>query len=395
LLGWLIGSIERENRSSGGGGGGGRPRIRFGNTGPRGRQYAKTTTSKTQTCVVKAKYVRASSDSSRHISAHVRYIEEREKGQKERDRDFFDRDRNGIERGEVERAMLENQGDRTAMHKLILSPGDNEVDIREYTRDSLEALEGRLGHKLDWYAVIHENTDHHHAHVVIAGKVPGYEREVERNEAKESEREGKGRGDPETSWKNQEQELKDLLGDRSDEKAVTDPREDRQAERSLWTEEGEREPIDPSIRDLLDDNMRSPTELKSERILDRFEREMALRESASARGDVYLDRHDLRELRSAGNDYIHRERSLEYSLEHAYEREFSREFSRELERGNERNPELDLDQSQWTVISRMFDHGQELEREPEPSHERGTSRERGEDEEREPEHERDNFDRGR
>ena len=395
MLGWLIGSIERENRSSGGGGGGGRPRIRFGNTGPRGRQYAKTTTSKTQTCVVKAKYVRASSDSSRHISAHVRYIEEREKGQKERDRDFFDRDRNGIERGEVERAMLENQGDRTAMHKLILSPGDNEVDIREYTRDSLEALEGRLGHKLDWYAVIHENTDHHHAHVVIAGKVPGYEREVERNEAKESEREGKGRGDPETSWKNQEQELKDLLGDRSDEKAVTDPREDRQAERSLWTEEGEREPIDPSIRDLLDDNMRSPTELKSERILDRFEREMALRESASARGDVYLDRHDLRELRSAGNDYIHRERSLEYSLEHAYEREFSREFSRELERGNERNPELDLDQSQWTVISRMFDHGQELEREPEPSHERGTSRERGEDEEREPEHERDNFDRGR
>jgi hypothetical protein len=291
--------------------------------------------------------------------------------------------------------MLENQGDRTAMHKLILSPGDNEVDIREYTRDSLEALEGRLGHKLDWYAVIHENTDHHHAHVVIAGKVPGYERDLERSEARESEREGKERGDPETSWKNQEQELKDLLGDRYDEKAVTDPREDRQAERSLWTEEGEREPIDPRVRDLLDDNMRSPAELKSERMLDRFEREMALRESASARGDVYLDRHDLRELRSAGNDYIHRERSLEYSLEHAYEREFSREFSRDLERGNERNPELDFQQSQWTDISRMFDHGQEPEREPESSHERGTSRERGQDEEREPEREKDNFDRGR
>ena len=103
----------------------------------------------------------------------------------------------------------------------------------------------------------------------------------------------------------------------------------------------------------------------------------------------------MKELRSAGNDYIHRERSLEYPFEHAYDREFSREFSRELERGHGRNPELDLDQSQWTVISRMFDQGQELEREPEPSHERGTSRERGQDEEREPERERDDFDRGR
>jgi hypothetical protein len=395
LLGWLIGSLERENHSSGGGGSGGRPRIRFGNTGPRGRQYAKTTTSKTQTCVVKAKYVRASSDSSRHISAHVRYIEEREKGEKERDRDFFDRDRNGIERNEVERAMLENQGDRTAMHKLILSPGDNEVDIREYTRDSLGALEGRLGHKLDWYAVIHQNTDHHHAHVVIAGKVPGHEREVERNEAKESDREGKERGDREPSWKNQERDMKELLGDRYDEKAVTDPREDRQAERSLWSEKGEREPIDPTLRDLLDDNMRSPAELRTERMLDKYEREMALRESAHDRGDVYLDRHDLKELRSAGNDYIHRERSLEYSLEHAYEREFGREFSRELERGDERSRELDFQQSQWTDISRMFDQGQEPEREPEPSHERGTSRERGADEEREPEREKDDFDRGR
>lgn len=395
MLGWLISSLERENRSSGGGGGGGKPRIRFGNTGPRGRQYAKTTTSKTQTCVVKARYVRASSDSGRHISAHVLYIEEREKGEKERDREFFDRDREGIEGREVEQAMLENQGDRTAMHKLILSPGDNEVDLREYTRDSLGALEGRLGHKLDWYAVIHENTNHHHAHVVIAGKVPGFEREVERNEAKESEREGKETSDREFSWKNQERDMKELLGDRYDEKAITDPREDRQAERSLWTEKGEREPIDSSLKDLLVDNMRSPAELKTERMLDKYEREMALRESAHDRGDVYLDRHDLKELRSAGNDYIHRERSLEYSLEHAYEREFGREFSRDLERGNEKSRELDFQQSQWTDISRMFDQGQEQEREPEPSHERGTSRERAVDEEREPERERDDFDRGR
>ena len=117
------------------------------------------------------------------------------------------------------------------MHTLILSPGDNSIDIREYTRESMEALEDRLGHKLDWYGVIHENTDHHHAHVVIAGKIPDREREAERQEARQN---AMPECNTDNRWTSEERDLKELLGHRYDERAESDPREDRANERSRW-----------------------------------------------------------------------------------------------------------------------------------------------------------------
>jgi len=273
---------------------------------------------------------------------------------------------------------MQNQGSRTAMHTLILSPGDNNVNMEDYTRDSMSALEERMGHDLDWYGVIHQNTDHHHAHVVIAGKVPGHERELEKREQNEWTSDLQKMTDRELGWKNQEQDIRELIGARYDEKAATDPREDRAAERSRWGD-GEREPIDPSVKDLVDDNARSPSEFKTEKMLDRYEQEMAARETAESRKEVFLDRDDLKELRSAGNDYVHRERSLERSLEYALEREFGQEPTRE----HGRDREMDLDQSEWSDISQMFDQGREAVREP-------TERE---DDERE--HERNDFDRGR
>lgn len=371
MLGWLVGELEKQNRS--GGGGGGKPRIRFGNTGPRGRVYGKP--AKGTVAIAKNKFIRAGKGSRAAIREHLRYIQERERGEHEPERKFFDRDREGIERGEVFQKMLENRGDRTAMHTLILSPGDNNVDIQDYTRESMEALEERMGHKLDWYATIHENTDHYHAHVAIAGKVPGWEREVERREAKNWEREWNEAIDREFSWKNQERELRELLGKGYDERAQTDPREDRRAERSRWGGDSDREPIDPNVRDLIDDHTRSPEEVRAERMLDRYERQMAARETAQERGEVFLDVNDLRELRSAGNDYVHRERSLELSLERAYEREFGREPEREYER--ERSRELDLERSDWSEISQTFEMDRELSREQEHGYERETSRERG------------------
>jgi hypothetical protein len=47
---------------------------------------------------------------------------------------------------------LAKKGERIAMHTLILSLGGNNEDIREYTRESMQALEERMGHGLDWYA---------------------------------------------------------------------------------------------------------------------------------------------------------------------------------------------------------------------------------------------------
>jgi hypothetical protein len=395
MLDWMLSKTKEER---GGGGGGGKPRIRFGNTGPRGRMYGKP--AKGTVAIAKNKYIKAGKGSHAAIREHLRYIQERERGEREPERKFFDRDRSSIERDEVFQKMLENRGDRTAMHTLILSPGDNSIDIRDYTRDSMKALEERMGHNLDWYATIHENTDHWHAHVVIAGKVPGWEREVERREAFEQERKLNETISRELSWRNKEAELRDLLGKGYDEKAATDPREDRRAEREFG-HGSEREETDPHVAELLGDRTRTLEELRTERLLERYERQMAMRETAKERGDVFLDVNDLRELRSAGNDYVHRERSLERSLDRAYEREFGQELERDRGREREFEHGREPERSGFEQIQQMWaadQQSRELSQEQDHSHERGTSRERGREDDEEREHERDrgdDFGRGR
>jgi hypothetical protein len=227
-------------------GGGGRVKIAFGRTGPRGRIYAPPP--RGTTVVAKSKYIKAGNGARPGIYGHLRYIQERERGEGEPERRFFDREKEGIERKDVYDAMMDGRGDRAAMHTLILSPGDNTIDLADYTRESMKALEERLGHELDWYATTHENTDHHHAHVVIAGKIPDREHEYERQ----------------------------------------GPDDRRQ------------------------------------------------QEAGKQRGEVYLDRGDLKELRDAGNDYIARERSVDREIERAAELEMTRDiFSRELDRERE------------------------------------------------------------
>lgn len=327
----MFGLDERRKR---GGGGGGKPRIRFGNTGPRGRMYGKAP--KGPVAVAKNKYIKAGTGSRAAIREHLRYIQERERGEREPERKFFDREREGIERKEVFEKMLEGRGERTAMHTLILSPGDNNVDLKEYTRESVEALEERLGHKLDWYATIHENTDHYHSHVVIAGKIPDFERELERRQAAD-------RWHGSDRWTSEEKELRELLGHRYDERAEIDPREDRRAEREFG-HGSKREETDPRVKELLEgERTRSPEELKAERGLERYERGMAAKERASERGEVFLDRMDLAELRSAGNDYMDRERSLDRTLERTMEREMAHEMTMDFDRVRGREMERDRD----------------------------------------------------
>ncbi|MBZ0186756.1 MAG: hypothetical protein K8F91_10950 [Candidatus Obscuribacterales bacterium] len=187
--------------------------------------------------------------------------------------------------------MKENRGEKVAMHKLILSPGDNKIDLRDYTRESMEALEKRLGHKLNLYAIEHRNTDNFHAHVVIAGKIPERERELERTE------------------EIQEREL--------------------EAER-LYRKQRE-----------LDDS-RTKEEARLERLLDSFDRGTAFKEAAFDRGDVYLDKWDYKELRDAGNAYRIQERSFDEAMDRAYEREFGREPERDL-KDRDKDRELDLE----------------------------------------------------
>lgn len=326
----MIFGLDEHKRQ--GGGSGGKPRIRFGDTGPRGRVH--TSTPKGGGCVVKSKYIKAGKGARPAIREHLKYIQERERGEGEQERKFFDRERSGIERAEVYDAMYRNRGDKAAMHTLILSPGDNNLNLQDYTRESIEALERRLGHKLDWYGVIHTNTDHHHAHVTIAGKIPDHRREMERQEAsRRSARSGR-----EMNWEGEEREFRELLGPGYDERAQTDPREDRVLERKFG-HGMEPQEIDPRDKDVVLDKVRYPEELKAERTIERYEWRLGEPERARSRGDVYLDRNDLNELRSAGNDILTRERSFDREVERCMEREMSRDLTFDFDRTRERTIE--------------------------------------------------------
>jgi len=396
---WDAGLAVRDREREAGGGGGG-AKIRLGRTGPRGRMYSTTTKASSTPVIVKSKYIKAGKGARSAIREHVRYIQERERGEEERERKFFDREKEGLERKDVYDEMRLNQGRNVAMHTLILSPGDNKTDLQEYTRESMDALEDRLGYKLNWYAVTHENTDHYHSHVVVAGKIADRELELERVLGNRDERyqiSDKTREELTPIWQREKEDIERILGKGANEREI------------------EREPIDERDRDVIQDG-RSADELKTERMLDRYERQQEIKEAARERGDVYLDRSDLAELRSAGTDYMVRERELDRELERAYEREFGRELDldrdreldrvldRDLDRGLDREYERGYEREGMWDISQIFEQERQLELEPERSYERDygdRGRERGEwerddDEERERDRDRgDDFDRGR
>lgn len=121
--------------------------------------------------VAKHSYIKGASGKARAM-AHVNYIqyrrgEDRENG---KPREFFSQEREHIQGREVKRDIDRGERAMVVAHKLILSPGLQNVDMQKYTRDVLKETGREKGLDLDWRAVIHKNTDHDHAHVVVFGK---------------------------------------------------------------------------------------------------------------------------------------------------------------------------------------------------------------------------------
>lgn len=119
--------------------------------------------------IIKARYVKANRDARRHVNSWLRYVQDRERGPEEKERKFFDRERGNIERDEVREDLLAKQGKDIACYKILLSPKQNELDHESYTREIMTRWEEVTGIKTDWYAIKHENTDHHHIHLMMPG----------------------------------------------------------------------------------------------------------------------------------------------------------------------------------------------------------------------------------
>lgn len=121
--------------------------------------------------VAKHSYIKGASGKAR-AKAHVNYIqyrrgEDRENG---KPREFFSQDKDRIQGREVKQEIGRLERSKVVVHKVILSPGVQGVDMERYTREVLKATGREKGLDLDWRAVVHRNTDHDHAHVIVYGK---------------------------------------------------------------------------------------------------------------------------------------------------------------------------------------------------------------------------------
>ena len=57
------------------------------------------------------------------------------------------------------------------LFKIIISPEDGgKVDFKATSEDLIRALEERTGERLEWVGIVHRNTDHPHAHIVVRGR---------------------------------------------------------------------------------------------------------------------------------------------------------------------------------------------------------------------------------
>ena len=59
--------------------------------------------------------------------------------------------------------------------KIIVSPEDATVDFQRTAKDMIARIEQHTGASVEWGGVVHRNTDHPHAHILVRGKLPSGE----------------------------------------------------------------------------------------------------------------------------------------------------------------------------------------------------------------------------
>lgn len=103
--------------------------------------------------------------------AHVRYLQHRPGPDREEGgRKFLNEYGDEVEGTEVRNELRQLGSRGVIIHKLVLAPDVNPADAVELTNEVLHRLEEEKGLDLRWRSVVHQNTAHHHVHVIVYGK---------------------------------------------------------------------------------------------------------------------------------------------------------------------------------------------------------------------------------
>ncbi len=103
--------------------------------------------------------------------AHVKYIQHRP-GEDREDggRELFNEEEERLDSKRLRAAIRELKDAKVVVHKVTLAPDINPGDKKQFTREVMQQLAQEKGLDLQWFGVEHNNTDHHHIHVVVLGK---------------------------------------------------------------------------------------------------------------------------------------------------------------------------------------------------------------------------------
>jgi len=110
-------------------------------------------------------------EAGQRLEAHLKYIQYRAGEEGEGPRTVFGETENTLALREAHGMILDQGRDGLRFHKIVISPAESERvgDWHAFTRQVMDDLGQRVGLQLTWCATVHENTDHPHVHIVLAG----------------------------------------------------------------------------------------------------------------------------------------------------------------------------------------------------------------------------------
>ncbi len=121
--------------------------------------------------IVKHSYLRTGPGALGRARAHVNYIHFRSRPDRVPGQTaFFNAHNNSVSGRTVQQAIMAAPKSGVLIHKFVLAPGSNDIDIQEYTRKLIDEIGHAKALDLEWFARVHTNTDYVHAHVIIMGK---------------------------------------------------------------------------------------------------------------------------------------------------------------------------------------------------------------------------------
>lgn len=143
-----------------------------------GQRPGRTVATSRVNAVVKSSFVKRIDMPRARVRRLTNYLQNRERADFEPERHFNSKDGRALDWKDVAKEVEAQFGSVMGFHTIILSPGDNAINLDHFVREVMSRWEEVLGHELNYYWVNHLNTDYYHSHVVIPGEQPDSNRNV-------------------------------------------------------------------------------------------------------------------------------------------------------------------------------------------------------------------------